>query len=458
MKTRLSYFFALLVGALLCACTNREVKFVYSPAAPRAGEKITFSNLTEEGEEWLWSFGDGATTTQKSPTRAYKHPGTYVVTLMADKKENRKCSKEITIYDTVPTFAVQADSIFYRRPVTFEAVLYNPFGREVQYHWHLPACAVLTKGDTTSASFTAYFTEKEKEIKVALSLTLNTVTTDIEHTYYLYDTPAPSLLMVQNKHLYRQRLYENGMEEPTLWAAATPALTAPNTLLLAQNQLYILNADASAEGAITVFDLTHETVQTVIKNAEANPALGYFAGFLEQNKLYWGCGLGIACIDGEQRQALFAPENSPYLLVPFASTGLKSGQMVGLDKCGDLWFCSTGQGIARFTKAWEKLTPLAENQPITSFAIDAFARKVYFVSQNQLFICNADGSSLRLLCEDATGALSVNVLQGYLCFAQANGVAFLPLVQTQNNQTTASPFSLNRLSAVSALVLDPTVR
>ena len=70
----------------MMACKKIDVDFSYSPDQPKAGEKVTFTNLSTGGEEWAWTFGDGGTSTLKSPTYTYKNPGTYTVTLKVDGK------------------------------------------------------------------------------------------------------------------------------------------------------------------------------------------------------------------------------------------------------------------------------------------------------------------------------------------------------------------------------------
>ena len=95
----------------LMACKKNSIDFSYSPETPRAGETVTFSNLSTSGEEWEWTFGDGSTATLKSPTHVYKKPGTYRVVLKVDKKTSWTATKEITVFDTVPTFVCE-DSVF----------------------------------------------------------------------------------------------------------------------------------------------------------------------------------------------------------------------------------------------------------------------------------------------------------------------------------------------------------
>jgi subtilisin family serine protease len=59
--------------------------FSYAPAAPVAGEEITFTNTTTGTESiiYAWDFGDGGSSTAEHPTHVYAEAGSYVLTLTA---------------------------------------------------------------------------------------------------------------------------------------------------------------------------------------------------------------------------------------------------------------------------------------------------------------------------------------------------------------------------------------
>ncbi|MBO7258028.1 MAG: PKD domain-containing protein, partial [Alphaproteobacteria bacterium] len=62
---------------LLIGCKKVTVDFTYSPAEPKAGETVSFTNLSSAGETWAWSFGDHSTSLSKIPSKIYKKAGTY---------------------------------------------------------------------------------------------------------------------------------------------------------------------------------------------------------------------------------------------------------------------------------------------------------------------------------------------------------------------------------------------
>jgi PKD repeat protein len=60
------------------------VAFSASPTSGTAPTNVTFSNpTTGQVTKWAWSFGDGSTDSEQSPTHVYSTPGDYWVTLTA---------------------------------------------------------------------------------------------------------------------------------------------------------------------------------------------------------------------------------------------------------------------------------------------------------------------------------------------------------------------------------------
>ncbi len=80
--------------------------FTASPTTALVGQTITFTNLTQNADTYLWDFGDGNTSTAENPTYAYSTPGTYTVELVATNStfgisDTAIKTNYITIYDSV---------------------------------------------------------------------------------------------------------------------------------------------------------------------------------------------------------------------------------------------------------------------------------------------------------------------------------------------------------------------
>lgn len=70
----------------------------HGPYSGSPGTNVTFTGTatdpssvdTAAGFTWAWNFGDGVTSTQRTPTHAYATPGTYTVTFSATDKDGGK--------------------------------------------------------------------------------------------------------------------------------------------------------------------------------------------------------------------------------------------------------------------------------------------------------------------------------------------------------------------------------
>jgi len=117
--------------------------FAFSPAQPEVGELVQFTDRSHDpdGEivEWLWDFGDGETSTLRSPTHAYSAAGIYAVRLTVTDDSGLTsipAVKEITV-GTPP----QADFAFSpAQPGVGELVQFtdrshDPDGEIVSWEW-----------------------------------------------------------------------------------------------------------------------------------------------------------------------------------------------------------------------------------------------------------------------------------------------------------------------------------
>ena len=164
-------YILLTICCALIACKKNNVDFSFSPDKPRAGETVYFSNLSDSGEDWEWSFGDGSTSSLKSPSHVYKRPGDYVVVLKVDKKNAWTKTAKITVYDTIPTF-VANDTVFtIYKDYTFTANVYNPYNYDVNLEWDIEEQDTLVK--FIDKGIVCYFTQPEDSALIKLRIILN---------------------------------------------------------------------------------------------------------------------------------------------------------------------------------------------------------------------------------------------------------------------------------------------
>lgn len=203
-----------LVLTLIVGCKKIDVDFSYSPTDPKAGETIKFTNNSSAGESWAWTFGDNSTSMSKNPSKVYKKPGEYMVTLMVDSTKHFTHSKLITVYDTIPTFVASSDSILYFHDVTLKANIYNPFNHELTYQWTMPENCVITAGDVNSASVTLYFTTPG-QADIQLTIIQNGKEHNISRQFTIHPAKAPAIVMRKtDKTVARQRIINDRLEQP----------------------------------------------------------------------------------------------------------------------------------------------------------------------------------------------------------------------------------------------------
>ncbi|WP_299434373.1 PKD domain-containing protein [uncultured Maribacter sp.] len=193
------YFFAAIivisltiVGFKVASSMDCEyVEIDISAMDYRVGELIEFTDLTEKGEKWVWSFGDSTDTVDKRKAyHIYDEPGTYEIRLMV----NGQCERleEITIKEKkfvldpskVPNFELP-ESIAVGEKLRVK----DTVNKSYSWEWRF--------GDTSEANSTdkkAEYTYKEPGIRTVSLITNG----DIRHmaskkiTVYLKDNPPPT--------------------------------------------------------------------------------------------------------------------------------------------------------------------------------------------------------------------------------------------------------------------------
>lgn len=84
--------------------------------------KRVFSDSSYGAETWFWDFGNGASSSDTSPTYIYPEPGKYKVTLTVKAGECfHKKSVDVNIYDEFPDFLIEPNSTCSENIMTFTA-------------------------------------------------------------------------------------------------------------------------------------------------------------------------------------------------------------------------------------------------------------------------------------------------------------------------------------------------
>ena len=80
---------------MLAACSRTPEACFSAPAKAYVGEAVSFTNCSQDADKYEWEFGDGGTSTDKSPTHAYNAPGVYSITMEAFNERTDKESVHV---------------------------------------------------------------------------------------------------------------------------------------------------------------------------------------------------------------------------------------------------------------------------------------------------------------------------------------------------------------------------
>lgn len=229
------------------------MNFNVTPAEPKAGQSVKFENISSGGEDWEWNFGDGITSTLKSPTHTYKKPGDYIVRLTVNKKNRQTRTRKLTVFDTIPNFSCDAKEFKIYTDYTFKAQVYNPYGQKIQYLWALPddesVYAVVTDTAMTLSTLHLYFVRPDYTAPIALRVVVGEKdTTEILQEFYVNDVPTHSVLFRTAEGDYRQRIYGQRAELPVPDATAKTLLDAEQDTIQVYNGYEFALSDFSLWG------------------------------------------------------------------------------------------------------------------------------------------------------------------------------------------------------------------
>lgn len=117
--------------------------FTYSPSNPSIQDVINFVDTSEDPDgtllSWLWSFGDGNTSTQQNPSHQYADKGDYLVRLAVTDNDGAEGSttQTVTIINLPPTanFTYSPLSPKEGGDIQFTDMSIDPEGKSLSWLW-----------------------------------------------------------------------------------------------------------------------------------------------------------------------------------------------------------------------------------------------------------------------------------------------------------------------------------
>ena len=426
----------------LCAnCKNIAPDFTYSPEAPKAGETVTFTNTTSEGECWNWTFGDGGTSTSKSPTKTYRAAGIYDVTLRVDSNDRFVKTKQIIIYDTIPTIYTEAEEILYYETFTVSVLAYNPYGYTMTYKWEFSDNAVsedIEDNIATTSTVTLFFTKYNRTETISLTVTIGDDEYEVSSDFYVADVKTRSLLMATDDNkILRQRIYENGLEDATTTSYGGQNV---NGIWANSNLLYLFG-----NNNIQVTDMDTGGTQTLVStNLSGQPFLN---GFISGNKVFW-TDTYTRVYEANKNTMDQVMANSADFAVVSTTDGNENGGLAYYDNTYFLAKKGNGKGIYLFQNQNNSVVlvdSILTTYAIQAFVIDEVQQKIYFSvpeseSNKGLWACGMDGSRPFNITDDCTTGLAIDYQSNKIYWTAKNDVMYCSL--SKNTQNTVDLSSI----------------
>ena len=485
-----------ILATLIIGCQpSINPSFSYTPEEPRAGQSISFVNLTNEGEYWGWDFGDGTYSSYKNPSKVYKKPGRYTVTLCVDSNKHYVTSQDITVYDTLPYIHIETDSVVYYEDFTVRALIYNPYNKKVTCDWGFSSHAVSEKivdGHSAETQLSLHYNHFNTTETITLDVMIGDSAYHVERTVYVHDAKGRALYMTdQDGALWRQRLYENGIETPVKLSESAQKLFPVG---VNGDILYLVTSDIQedptqvAEDVVGTcqllgYDLTTQQQYTLL-TIQQHPRLHISRASLHGGSIYWSnyddylFQLPISTTNANFVWDSANPANSSFFLagvdyLGYYDKGLAKGQATGgIALYADTYFWAkygSGAGIYRFTQDDILPAPATANTPVPEsgrildqvaikhFRMDAIQRKIYYLTPagnaNELWVCNMDGRNATKIAAGCADALWVDNATNRLYFVDAEGIKAIRLLATQSNILTEEAEKMADIQ-VTGLVLD----
>lgn len=143
-KIKNKRFWYIVTAILLCIAaafiiriifSSRAVRMSIAPSELEENETIQYADSTRGAEEWLWEFGNGDISTQRSGNYTFKSPGKYMVRLRVDNSLEERIlvtvRKKQTDYGSADLVRLKAPST----AIQGEIISFRGYGPSKEWRW-----------------------------------------------------------------------------------------------------------------------------------------------------------------------------------------------------------------------------------------------------------------------------------------------------------------------------------
>lgn len=115
--------------------SNRIVRMTLTPIEVEVGEAVHYADSTRNASSWLWEFGNGDVSHERSGQYVFKEPGRYQVRLQVDhsleKKQIVKVNRRANNYGSDQLVKIEAPATAFQG----EIISFKGYGPSREWRW-----------------------------------------------------------------------------------------------------------------------------------------------------------------------------------------------------------------------------------------------------------------------------------------------------------------------------------
>jgi PKD repeat protein len=163
-------------------------------------EWVNFANTSPQGD-FVWTFGDGVSSTETNPQHRFVTPGTYLVTLttFVTQPDGTRCSKSVSKSYTVlnPPIATFSSNASASNCAPFNLIVSNTSQFANKYSWYVDD--VLVSTHETSLNLWLYATNRAVKVRLVAENTEGCASASVEQTVQMSPRPITNFVVLPSQ-------------------------------------------------------------------------------------------------------------------------------------------------------------------------------------------------------------------------------------------------------------------